>query len=751
MRIQICQKSLLRFLLVLLLFFNSMLSFSITLVENGKSEYSIIRPRNASEIEIKASVVLQNYLQQISAVLIPIIDDSRSASEFEILIGNTSRLNVLADQAVRNDGFKIAVNLNKLIIAGRGKGALYGVYTFLEKYLGCRMFSSKFKLIPKQDSIILPLINDLQNPELNFRSLHYWDAETDQEYLDWHKLNRIDDDWGLWGHTFFKLVPPDQYFRKHPEYFGLVNGKRQAMQLCLTNKDVLDIIITGLRKRITEAPGLRYWSVAQNDDLGACECAHCAELNQKYKSQQGSLLTFVNQVAAKFPDKIISTLAYTYTRKPPVGLKPLENVNIMFSAIDINRSKPVDTDPRSQGFRVDYDDWEKLTPNIIVWDYVVQFTNYISPFPNLHTLKPNFIYFSKNQPEGFFIQGSVEIPGELAELRSYILSKLLWDRNANTDELKTDFLNNYYGKAGNFVAEYIDRIHQGVQSSWKRMDIYDNPIMPYQSYLSPELLSGYLAILEKAETMVKDDAGLRKRVQMLILPLHFAELQQARFFGIERNGVFTKQGDMWVVREGIRNRVHYFVKSLSDLQIRQLNESGLSPEEYLAEWEAIFAAGPVIHKALNKPVKLLTENNPEFINKGARTLVDGISGTQDFQYNWLGWNANDMKVLIDMESQIRVSKIELSFLENHRHYMFLPKEIRLELSDDGKNYKEAAILHISGPFEETPVSVKKFKLEFASTNTRYVKISALNQTGLPPWSKRKDRTPWLLTDEIIIE
>ncbi|MFA6945591.1 MAG: DUF4838 domain-containing protein, partial [Pedobacter sp.] len=457
-------------------------------------------------------------------------------------------------------------------------------------------------------------------------------------------------------------------------------------------------------------------------------------------------------VAARFPDKIISTLAYTYTRKPPVGLKPLENVNIMFSSIGINRSKPVDTDPRSQDFIKDYDAWEKLTSNIIVWDYVVQFTNYISPFPNLHTLKPNFIYFSKKQPEGFFIQGSVEIPGELAELRSYILSKLLWDRNANTDELKTDFLINYYGEASDFVTEYIDRIHQGVQSSsWKRMDIYDNPIIPYQSYLSPKLLSEYLAILDKAETAVNNDEVLRKRVQMVALPLHFAALQQARFFGIEQNGVFTKPGKNWVVREEIRNKVHYFIKSLNELQIGQLNESGLKPEEYLAEWEVIFAAGPVIHKALNKSVKLLTENNPEFVNKGARTLVDGISGTQDFQYNWLGWNANDMKVLIDLESQTRINKVELSFLENHRHYMFLPKEIRLEFSDDGKNFREAAILSVPGPLEEALISIKKFKLEFSPAKTRYVKISALNQTELPLWRKRKDRNSWLLTDEIIIE
>ena len=726
-----------------------MISFSITLVENGRSEYSIVRSKNASVHELSASIILQNYLHQISGALIPIIDDSMPGSEFEILIGKTSLNEV--NESIQNDGFLIAIRSNKLIVSGKGKGTLYGVYTFLEKYLGCRKYSSKFKLVPKQSSIILSEINDLQNPKINFRSLHYWDAETDQEYLDWHKLNRIEDKWGLWGHSFFKLVSPAQYFDEHPEYFSLVNGQRVAMQLCLTNPDVLKIVTGELDKRINDAPGLKYWSVSQNDDIGACECDNCSALNKKHESYQGSLLTFINQIAAKFPDKTISTLAYNFSRKPPVGLKPLENVNIMFSAIDINRSKPFDTDPRSERFRKEYDEWEKLTSNIIVWDYVVQFTNYISPFPNLHTLKPNFDYFSKKQPEGFFIQGSVEIPGEFAELRAYILSKVLWDKDSDIDNIKSEFLNNYYGEAGELVGQYIDLIHEHARASWRRMDIYDNPIMPHQNYLSPKLITDYLNILDTAESLVKGNTELAKRVQMASMPLHFAVLQQARFFGIDQNGIFIRQGKNWVVRDEIRKKLSFFLSSVKDLQITQLNESGLTPEQYQAEWEHIFEAGPVIHKAINKPVRLLTENNPEFVSKGARTLVDGIGGSEDFQYNWLGWNETDMKVEIDMEAHTLISKIELSFLENHRHYMFLPKAIYIELSDDGKNYKEVVRKTIEGPFKDVSEPIRKFNFDLDNQKARYIKVTAINQTELPAWRKRKDRKPWILTDEIIIK
>lgn len=725
--------------------------FSITLIENGKSRYSIVRPTNSTSAEIQGSQVLQKYLQQISGVEIQIVSDSQPEEAFEILIGRTSRPEKVDYTCVFQDGFIIETRSDKLIITGKGRGTLYGVYSFLEEYLGCRKYSAAFKVVPSLNTILIQAINILQNPQLNFRSVYFKDAETDQEYLDWHKLNRIDDKWGLWGHSFFKLVPVNLYFKEHPEYFGLVDGIRRPMQLCLTNPEVLKIVIEDLHTRIKESPGLTYWSVSQNDDIGGCECENCTALNNKYNSAQGSLLTFVNRVASKFPGKIISTLAYTYTRKPPEGLKPAENVNILLSDIEINRSRPVETDPRSDAFRKDYEGWQKLTNNIIIWDYIVQFTHYISPFPNLHTLQPNLEYFSKITLEGFFIQGSVEVAGEFSELRAYILSKLLWNPKADQQKLKDEFLNAYYGKAGKYIGDYIDLLHENAQKSGRRLDIYDNPIIPYKIYLSPVLITEYSTILAKAADAAENNPDFFNRVLIAWLPLDFAVLQQARFYGIEQNEVFTYNGIEWIIRPEIRKKVQQFVKMLKQFGITQLNESGLTPDEYAAEWDALFIQGPRIHKALNQKVTLLSPNEDEFVSKGPRTLVDGAAGNYDFQYNWLGWYGNDMEVVIDMQDKTRLSKVKLSFLENHRHNMFLPREIWLEISNDGKEYKKVSVINNASPEEGTTKSIKEYTLDFPPMEVRYIKVTALNQKELPEWRRRKDRKPWLLTDEIIVE
>ena len=39
-------------------------------------------------------------------------------------------------------------------------------------------------------------------------------------------------------------MPPEEFYKKHPEYYSLIDGKRifERAQLCLTNPDVLRII-----------------------------------------------------------------------------------------------------------------------------------------------------------------------------------------------------------------------------------------------------------------------------------------------------------------------------------------------------------------------------------------------------------------------------------------------------------------------------------------------------------------------------
>ena len=154
-------------------------------------------------------------------------------------------------------------------------------------------------------------------------------------------------------------------------------------QLCLSNPEVLEELCKNLETKMKENPDKKIWSVSQNDNESSCQCENCRRLDSIYGGVSGTMIWFVNQVAERFPDKVISTLAYQQTRHAPKNIKPAENVNIMLCSIECPRHRPISADSSEHSFQRDLADWTALTHNIFLWDYVVQFRNYMDPFPNL--------------------------------------------------------------------------------------------------------------------------------------------------------------------------------------------------------------------------------------------------------------------------------------------------------------------------------------------------------------------------------
>ena len=464
-------------------------------------------------------------------------------TECEIILGVNRHLQALnipiSLDKLGDDGFVLRTTGNYLLIVGSlARGVLYGVYTFLENYLGCRWFSSEVSHIPKQKDIMIDEINDTQKPALDFREVYYSDA-MEPKFAQRLRLNgnasvirngklvqEHHRGWGLWCHTFFALVSPDKYFQTHPEYFSLVNGQRVGnQQLCLTNQDVFKITVDELKKRMEARPDDQYWSVSQMDWAGNCQCEECKATDEREDTPMGSLLTFINKLADEFPEKTISTLAYQYTRRPPKTLRPAKNVLIMLCSIECNRSRPVATDISSSSFKDDVENWSKICDNLFIWDYVVQFSNLVSPFPNLRVLQPNIQFFVNNHAKGIFAQGNRESGGEFAELRTYLLAKLLWNPDCNIDELIDDFLRGYYGEAAEPMREYIDKMHDALEQSGKDLSIFGHPTEHRDKYLLPQLLTQYNTLFDEAEKRVVGNKDVLLRVQTARMPLMYAQLQ----------------------------------------------------------------------------------------------------------------------------------------------------------------------------------------------------------------------------------
>jgi len=733
----------------------------IILAQNGTSLYRIVIPSFATLQEQKAAAVLQDYLLQISGVALPVISSGMPGSKYEIILGQNERLDEtgigINFNELEADGFVIRTDSLRLVIAGgNDKGTLFGVYTFLEKYLGCRMYAPKVKIVPKQDSILLGKIDDKEMPKIKYRTIHYkvsWDAE----YADWHKLNHDAEGerpaWGTWVHTFNSLVPPEIYYKDHPEYYALREGKRNPTQLCLSDPEVLKVTIQNLRKQIAQTPGAKYWSVSQNDNRQYCMCDECQALDKKEGSHSGTMLNFVNQVAGQFPDYMISTLAYEYTRKAPATIKPVKNVNIMLCSIEVRRDRPIAMadDSMCISFVKDVEDWGKIASDIIVWDYVIQFNNLVSPFPNLQVLQPNLQFFAENGVTAMFEQGNREGGGEFAELRTYLISKLLWDPYANADTIINDFLKGYYGAAGKNIRQYIDEMREALISSNQPLRIFGSPIDASVSYLTPELIARYKEIFDQAELAVEVDPKILERVRIARQPLNFAIMEQSKRNFRGENGVFIKNADNWVVRPEIRSMIDPFVDLCLRQGVTRLREWSTTPEAYRSDMYRLFYQGRNEHLAYNKKVQLKSPDPKSFSEEDILKLTDGIRASNDSRNNWFDFQGKDLDVVIDLGKMQKVQHLECAFYQLAAWLSLVPKRVKYFISEDGKTFNPVGTIENTLPIDQYDSFLRDFIVDFPPADVRYVRVVAHTIGNTPESHPGAGQAAWMHIDEIVVE
>lgn len=732
----------------------------LVLVERGRSDYQIVIPVKASPEEKQAASILHDYLKKISKADIPVVNDSKTDYSREILIGNTNRTHTKNPQIMvpelLHDGYWIKTSGEKLLIYGpNGNGVIYGVTGFLQDYLGCRKLSPTVEKIPTQTTIRLKSIDDIQVPPVNIRIVN-GPMFQDQSYRYWMKLQTIEDLWGKNGndryyvHTFDRLVPPGTFFREHPEYFSQINGERVSWgQLCLSNPDLVNICVKKLREVMERNPDIMYWSVSQNDNYYHCECEHCRKTDSIEGSPAGTLLRFVNQIADSFPDKTITTLAYQYTRKPPVLTRPAKNVLITLCTIELGRSKPIESDPGSAGFREEMIAWGKLTRNIKIWDYEVQFTNYYSPFPLFHTLQPNIQFFNKNGAIAHFQQCNISKGVEFAELKAWYLAKLLWNPDLDADQVINDFLKNYYEDAAPWIRDYFDLLHREGAKSGQVFDIYGSPVLHATTFLSEENIKAYSEIFNKAEKAVAQKPEILERVKIARQPVLFAAIEIAKTDLFGPRGFYREQQGAFTMKPEMRSLLEDFYQVCKRNKLANMNENGLTWETWYKNTLRFIDVQVEGNLAFRKQVSSEPAPAPQYTHTGPSMLTNGVCGTEDYKINWLGWEGIDPVITLDLEEVKPIREISISSLQDLKSWILHPQRITCMISEDGKTYTVAGSEIVSSELKkENPIRIFKFKTP--DTKARYVRFLVNGTKILPDWHPYRGNKCWFFTDEITV-
>lgn len=152
----------------------------------------------------------------------------------------------------------------------------------------------------------------------------------------------------------------------------------------------------------------------------------------------------------------------------------------------------------------------------------------------------------------------------------------------------------------------------------------------------------------------------------------------------------------------------------------------------------------------NIKIKLEAKYANQYNAGGDNALIDGIKGTEDFRTGtWQGYWNEDVIATVDLGSIKEVKEVSINFLRDQRSWIFLPTQVEIFQSKDGKSFTKIKTWEAPKPYntdevELTTVSINK------NIKTRYIKVVAKKLGELPKWhlGYPHDGRSWIFIDEI---
>ncbi|MBQ9358810.1 MAG: DUF4838 domain-containing protein [Abditibacteriota bacterium] len=231
----------------------------------------------------------------------------------------------------------------------------------------------------------------------------------------------------------------------------------------------------------------------------------------------------------EYPDVMLETFAYLHTAEPPKGIKPCDHVMIVLCDIENNfgasftkaSSKPLllpenaryflyaDQQTVNSEYYRRLREWGRITDNLFIWHYVVNFSNYLILHPNLEPFQKDLQAFRDAGAKALFLQGDRNNSyAGFTALRNYLLCRLAWDPDADEDGLMKDFMQGFYGAGW----EYIYRIWKYAGEIVAKRNIFISIYCYDNSWLTKEEMAEIFRLFSLALSAASEDKDASYRI-----------------------------------------------------------------------------------------------------------------------------------------------------------------------------------------------------------------------------------------------
>ena len=106
---------------------------------------------------------------------------------------------------------------------------------------------------------------------------------------------------------------------------------------------------------------------------------------------------------------------------------------------------------------------------------------------------------------------------------------------------------------------------------------------------------------------------------------------------------------------------------------------------------------------------------------------------------------------IDIGELMMVKSIKMHFLDDPRHWIFIPEKIKIEVSEDGGKFRVLDDISTGANEEHYELKIKEYAAQNKGGKVRYIRVTAANGSALPLWRFKEGKKPMIACDEIYVQ
>ena len=548
------------------------LAAEITVASGGRTAFTIMLPKNAPKLEKAAANDLAAYLKKVTGAEFRIAADAPSP---RLVIGRRAPSD---REPLKNRERRVRSENGDLYFYGAGRhGNAFAVYDFLDDIIGCRWFSLwGDESVPKRPELKLPDLNFSRIPSFDAYEAGYYVeplmrhrgaqnfVRRNRIFLQTHKTGPSDTaaydfiDYG--GHGLAAYLPPGglkvnefkynvrgpfpcfadrAYFKTHPEYFSLLNGKRVPYKhFCFSNPGFRKEIAKNIRAVLAErrrGGDSGMINLSPSDTGGPyCQCRACRALEKKYASPGGAYFDWINEIATELrrshPSLTILVSAYKkeMSEIPPAGLRLPDNVMVSYAPLYNNYAQPLEA-PSNASFHKTFTAWKNHCSQMAYWIYPNPYALSSYGFPLLAGVRRNAANLrlaKQMNVRRITAQFGAAYHTNIGftELLLYLHARLCNDLSLDPDAVTREFCTNYYGPAAApLMLEYIADLER--LAAEEPHYVWCTPDQRILTYVTPENLRRWQKLFDKMESLTANDPRRNLNVRRARLNLDSTTIQ----------------------------------------------------------------------------------------------------------------------------------------------------------------------------------------------------------------------------------